>query len=485
MRRAVIHGVVAAVALLLTVRCLEESREPYGYNVRFLTESYEPFNYLDSGRLTGLAPELLEEICRSLNIPYDVTVMEWEEAYETALEDSRALLFSTSMNSQRKELFKWAGPVASLEWHLYARSPNDITLGSLEDAGRLRAIGVLKDYTIEQFLVKQGFTNLVYCESHIDALQKLLSGAIDLFPSDRFTMESALRGLGKPVYDLEAELPVKTEMIYFAFNKNIPDPVVADFQKEIDRLKNNGFLRQLYQQFLRSSDSPGILQVYTEEYPPLTFMGRFGEISGYGTDIVREIMKRNRVFEPIRISTWSNGYELALDNPNFCLFTMDRTPIRESLFQWVGPIGTNTTWFYVKKGSGIAIGSLEEARNLASVGTVKSWFSDQYLRSLGFTNLTAGEDPAEMTDKLMKGEVDAFVCTGITFPDILAGAGYSRGDAVPAFALMSSDFYISFSRSTSPVVVEPWRAAFQAMKEDGTVASIHRRWFPGEEQAIP
>ncbi len=160
----------------------------------------------------------------------------------------------------------------------------------------------------------------------------------------------------------------------------------------------------MHQKYLNTSHFPGILQIYTEDYPPLTFLNSYGEASGFGTDLVHEIMKRNGIYADIKLSTWSNGYELALHNPNFCLFTMDRTEIRENLFQWVGPIGTNATYFYTKAGSGISINSLDDARNLGSVGTVSSWFSDQHLRDLGFTNLVSEEDPGAMTKSLCKAK---------------------------------------------------------------------------------
>ena len=464
--------------ILFSAGCQKDSEEHYHFKFRFITENYKPYNYTESGEITGLAPDLLKQICLNLDIPFEVKVLPWDEGYALAQSSPDAVLFSTSMNSGRKELFKWAGPIASMEWQFYALSQNQIRLNTLDDARQVGSIGVLKDYTIEQYLIKQGFTNLVYCTDQQDAIQKLLQGTIDLYPSDRYTTEATLEILGQSKYKLEEVLPIKTEMIYFAFNKMVPDQVVADIQQEIDHFKNNGLLKSLYQKYLYSSDVPGILQLYTEEYPPLTFLGKYGEISGYGADVVKEIMKRNRIFEKIKISTWSNGYDLALDNPNFCLFTMDRTEIRESLFQWVGPIGTNTTWFYVRKGSGITINSIEDAKKITSVGTVSSWFSDQHLRNLGFANLVSGSDPEVMTAKLMHGQVEAFVCTDVTFPDIVRAAGYLYSDVIPAFALMSSEYYISFSKSTSPAIVNQWQSTFQAMKSDGTINSIHDRWFP-------
>ena len=464
--------------LLLFSHCDKEDDKKYPFQFQFITEEYAPLNYTDNGRVTGLAPELLEEICASLGIPFEVEVLPWSEGYLLLQEQDNAVLFSTAMNAERKEMFKWAGPIAALEWHFYAEAQNPLVLQSLDDARQLGAIGVLQDYSMEQFLLQQGFTNLVYCTDHQDAFQKLLNGEIDLYPSDRITARAAIQALGHSHYRVSEKLPIRTELIYYAFNSMVPDEVVADIQHEIDRLKANGLLGKLSQKYLNTSDYPGTLQIYTEDYPPLTFMNPFGQITGFGSDIVYEIMDRNNVFASIKLSTWSNGYELALHNPNFCLFTMDRTEIRENLFQWVGPIGTNATFFYTRAGSGTSIGSLDDARNLSAVGTVSSWYSDQVLRELGFTNLVSGNEPGSMTKMLMEGEIDAFVCSAVTFPTILGEQGYTYDQVAEAFTLMSSDFYIAFSRNTSSTIVNQWQSALDAMRQDGTYDAIHQKWFP-------
>jgi len=466
-----------AIIIAALAGCNKDSDSGYPHQLTFVTEEYKPLNFTENGAVTGLGPELLKEICRELGIPFKTEVLPWEAGYNQALSDNQTVLYSTILNANRKDLFKWAGPYASLDWLFYASSTNPIELTSFEDARLVAGIGVLQDYSITQHLISEGFTNLVYCENNQDAFNKLLSGEIDLFPSDKITAEAALTAIGKSIYDVTGKLTIRTDLIYFAFNKAIPDKVVADFQRVIDKTKQNGFLKQLYQQYLQSANPPDILQVYTEQYPPLTFRNSFGEITGFGTDIVTEIMKRNQSYYDIHLSLWSNGYELALNNPNFCLFTMDRTELRENLFQWVGPIGSNITYFYVLAGSGITINSIEDARALASVGTVSAWFSDQYLRELGFTNLVSDSDPAVMTEKLMSGEVNAFVVTNVTFPSILRSLGYQYSQVTPAFDLMSSDYYVAFSKTTPTEMVQQWQQALEAAKQDGTYDAIYQKWF--------
>ena len=464
--------------ILLFSRCDKESQESYDFDFRFITEEYAPFNYTEGGSLTGLAPELLKEICRDLGIPFEVEVLPWSEGYAALQESDNVVLFTTSLNAARRDQFKWAGPFAALEWHFYADAQATLSIQSLDDARQVGAIGVIADYTMEQYLVQQGFTNLVYCDDNADAFQKLLQGEIDLLPSERITAEATLNEMGKTPYHVKEAWPIKTEMLYFAFSPQVPDDVVADMQDGIDQLKRNGKLQLLSEEFLHTNNFPGTFQVYTEDYPPLTFINSYGQVSGYGSDIVFEIMKRNGQFHDVKLSSWSNGYELALNNPNFILYTMDRTDIRENLFQWVGPIGTNATFFYTRAGSGTEINSIDDAKALNAVGTVSSWFSDQVLRGMGFTNLVSDNSPAVMTLKLMEGEIDAFVCSGVTFPTILAEQGFEYHEVNEAFTLMSSDFYIAISLGTPVSVVNQWQSALEAMQQDGTYEAIQRKWFP-------
>ncbi|MBW7846507.1 MAG: transporter substrate-binding domain-containing protein [Bacteroidales bacterium] len=460
--------------------CTKKEDHSYPHELVFLTEDYPPLNYTEGGKLKGLAPELLRRICNKLDMPFEARVLPWSEAMTLAKNDPKAVLFSTVITQDRKDEFNWVGPYATLDWRFYGASSNPLEINTIEDAKQVPAIGLIPDYAINEFLVDEGFTNLVYCENIADAFTKLLNGSVSLVPSSDIVAQAALKGLNKSFYDVRPSLLLENSFVYFAFNKAIPQEVIHDFQYELDQLKVNGQLELLYQEFMQTNGAPGILQVFTEQYPPLTFRNSYGEITGFGTDVVKEIMRRNQRFYDIRLTLWSNAYQQALLNPNFCLFTMDRTPIRENLFRWVGPIGTNATYFYVKKGSGISISTVDEARSLNAIGTVTSWFSDQYLRELGFTNLVAVGDPTEMINMLMNGEVQAIVCTNITIADIVRQAGFAFDQLQPETTLLSSDYYIAFSRSTNDDIVTQWQTALEAAKTDGTYAAILRKWFPIE-----
>ncbi|MCK9378222.1 MAG: ABC transporter substrate-binding protein, partial [Syntrophobacterales bacterium] len=149
--------------------------------------------------------------------------------------------------------------------------------------------------------------------------------------------------------------------------------------------------------------------------------------------------------------------------------------------QWVGPVGKNSAIFYAKKGSGIKIGSLEEARKVAAIATTTDWFTEQYLKSKGFTNLVSSPLPGANVKQLMKGEVQLAVFTDITVPEIVKNAGYGMDDLEPVFTVSNTYFYIAVSLGTPEETVRKWQSVLDGLKADGTFEKIYRRYLPNAD----
>ncbi|MDO9527908.1 MAG: transporter substrate-binding domain-containing protein [Syntrophales bacterium] len=219
------------------------------------------------------------------------------------------------------------------------------------------------------------------------------------------------------------------------------------------------------------------LKMLTEEYPPVTFM-KDGKVAGFVTDVVREIITRQGIPDHIRLTSWDEAYNEALSNPNVVLFSAERTEKREKLFQWVGPVGKNSAIFYAKKGSGIRINSLEEAKKIPAIATTTNWFTEQYLKDKGFTNLVSSPLPITSVKQLMNGEVQLSVFTDITIPEIVKNAGYSMDDLEPVFTVSNTYFYIAVSLGTPVEMVKKWQSVLDGLKADGTFEKIYRSYIP-------
>jgi polar amino acid transport system substrate-binding protein len=232
----------------------------------------------------------------------------------------------------------------------------------------------------------------------------------------------------------------------------------------------------------KNINGPSALTMLTEEYPPVTFM-KDGKVTGFVTDVVREIIARQGIPDNIRLTSWDEAYNTALNKPDVVLFSTERTEKREKLFQWVGPVGKNSAIFYAKKGSGIRINSLEDARKIAAIATTTDWFTEQFLKSKGFTNLVSSPLPVTNVKQLMNGEVQISIFTDITIPEIVKNAGYGMADLEPVFTVSNTYFYIAVSPGTPVEVVKKWQSVLDGLKADGTFEKIYRRYLPNAELA--
>jgi polar amino acid transport system substrate-binding protein len=147
----------------------------------------------------------------------------------------------------------------------------------------------------------------------------------------------------------------------------------------------------------------------------------------------------------------------------------------------VGPVGKNSAIFYAKKGSGIRISSLEDARKVAAIATTTNWFTEQDLKNKGFMNLVSSPLPETSVKQLMNGEVQLSVFTDITIPEIVKKAGYSMDNLEPVFTVSNTYFYIAMSLGTPLEMVKKWQSTLNEIKGDGTFEKIYRSYIPNAD----
>jgi polar amino acid transport system substrate-binding protein len=444
------------------------------------TEAYPPLNYIENGRITGQATEVVRELMKRTGTDADIELVSWEKGYQAVMQKPNVVLFSTAMTPERKPLLQWVGPITFQDTNLYASKDSMLAIKNLEDAKKVSRVVVVKDYYSEELLKKEGFSNLEIVATEEIAIRKLLSGEAQLFPANTLTLGSLVKKVGGQMTDVKSVLNLSTNMSYITFSKGTSPALVARFQKALDEMKTDGTFRQIYAKWLPAEKAPEIIQMVTEEYPPVTFMQN-GQVSGFVTDMVREISVRQGIPDSIRLTSWNEAYKLALDNPNVVLFSAERTAKREKLFRWVGPVGKNSSILYARKGSGIRMNSLEDARKVNAIATTANWFNEQDLKDKGFTNLVSEALPTENVRKLMQGKVQLAVFTDITGADIVKNAGYTMNDLEPVALLSNTYFYIALSLDTPPETVEKWQSTLDSMKADGTFEKIYRSYIPNAD----
>lgn len=442
-----------------------------------LTEEYPPLNFMRDGKVSGMATEVVRELAKRTGTDAPIRLVAWKKGYQALQERRDVALFSTVMTAERKPLFQWVGPLAALDTNLYAREGSGIAIAHLDDARKLGRIATVAKYYSEQVLLQEGFANTHSYPDRAATVRALLDGKVELLASSYLEMPEALKKAGASMDDVENAFTLSTDLFYIAFSKATSPALVARWQEALDAMKQDGTFARIYAKWLPAETPPGVFQLVTEEYPPITFM-QDGKPSGFVTDIVREIAKRQGIPDNVRLTSWKNGYGMALVHPNVVLFSAERTPERESLFHWVGPVGRHSANFYVRKGAGIRVSSLEEAKTRGPIATTTNWFTEERLKREGFTNLISSPDPRTNVRQLMNGEARLSIFTDLTIPQIAREAGYTHEDLEPVFTVMQTDFYIVMSRDTPAAVATAWQATLDEMKQDGSFETIYRRYLP-------
>ncbi len=222
------------------------------------------------------------------------------------------------------------------------------------------------------------------------------------------------------------------------------------------------------------------LTILTENLPPLNYL-KDGVLVGPSVEIVKEIQKRVGSHEQIKVFPWARAYGKALDEENVVLFGMTHTKVRQDLFKWVGPLATKRDILVAKKGTGRVINSLNDAKKVKRIGTLRDDTRERLLKEHGFTNLESVSDEQKNAKKLMLERIDlwAYKKPGLKTVCELAGVDYNELEEV--FHLREIDVSIAFSKKTADSIVLKWENAFNEMLADGTIQKIRDKW-DSEEQ---
>jgi polar amino acid transport system substrate-binding protein len=217
------------------------------------------------------------------------------------------------------------------------------------------------------------------------------------------------------------------------------------------------------------------LYLVSEEAP---HGGREGEqqgtqVRGIGADTVREIMARAGIDHTIELLPWKRAYAAALERSDACVFSTTRTPERESLFKWIGPIGEADWVLMARADRKLRLNSLEDARGYR-IGTYNGDARDQYLRARGF-NVDPAPNDMLNPRKLMADRIDLWAASIRRGSTALSRMGYADKVA-PVLVFNHIRTYLACNRAVPDTLTARMNATLEAMHRDGTVRRIVHRY---------
>ncbi|ENY72092.1 amino acid ABC transporter substrate-binding protein [Aeromonas diversa CDC 2478-85] len=215
------------------------------------------------------------------------------------------------------------------------------------------------------------------------------------------------------------------------------------------------------------------IKVMTEDYPPFNMAGEGGKVVGLSTEVVEELFKRAGVEYTLTLMPWKRAYEDTLSTPGTALFSTTRTPERETLFKWVGPLVTNNWVFFAKSDATLSVNSLDEAKAY-SVGGYNGDAAAEYLAAQGFSKLQLAANDAANAKKLEAGRIDLWATGEYLAPYLAKKEGVAAPKVV--FKFKETQMSLAFNKETPDDLIQKLNDTLKGMVDDGTMAKISAKY---------
>ena len=226
----------------------------------------------------------------------------------------------------------------------------------------------------------------------------------------------------------------------------------------------------------------------TESLPPLNYEVD-GKVTGFASELLDMMAGEADLPVQKQLLPWGRAYEMVARQKNTLIYCLVRTPEREALFQWVGPISSRRIVLYKHRDrTDISLKSLDDARAYR-IGTTLESAATKSLIQQGFVvngpqqPLGPGLDIAlhdQMNlNKFMAKRFDLLVSLDWAAAYNAKNAGLAPDALQPAWVLDDSlTYWYGVSLQTDPEVVKKLNAALQKIKNDGRYQQLRQKYLP-------
>lgn len=219
-----------------------------------------------------------------------------------------------------------------------------------------------------------------------------------------------------------------------------------------------------------AEDDDTQLYIYTENYGNYNYSlsGRDYEhwrddIGGTSTEVVKALLADAGYDYRMRLRNWGVGYGRTLERPYYGIFSTARTPQRENIFQWVGPIAQYNWTIFRYEGSDIEVDDIDDLRTLR-VGGYANSATTLFLQDQGIEVSTLPNDSLN-AQRLAQGQIDVWIASDVNAYDLAEEAGYPAIE--PAWIIRTVDMYLAMNKDTPVEIVNRLQASLERVQSQG------------------
>lgn len=206
---------------------------------------------------------------------------------------------------------------------------------------------------------------------------------------------------------------------------------------------------------------------YTEIYPPANFVQN-EQLKGITVDTLKAIWRElKQPDQYINIVPWVRGYRNTLNTPNSALFTMSKTPSRENLFKWVGPIFNSTHVLITKKSNQFKFSDFNEVFKY-KVAAVRGDISEISLKKLGFPEQNMAKvSELKLAYKMMEtGRVDMIVVTIHGFHHLAQQLNFNTNEYENVWQVNKYENHIAFNIDTPDNIINQYQETLDKISDE-------------------
>ncbi|MBL8509873.1 substrate-binding periplasmic protein [Chitinimonas sp. JJ19] len=213
----------------------------------------------------------------------------------------------------------------------------------------------------------------------------------------------------------------------------------------------------------------------TEDYPPFN-MYEEKKVVGISTEMLQEALKRAGLTASFELLPWERALNMAKTKPDTCVYSAVRTPEREKLFKWVGPLTADQITLFAASKSNITLGSINDAKKY-KVGAYNGDAYGDFVEKQG-VKLERVVTDTQNLPKLSSGRIDLWVAGANSGPYKAAREGL-KGAIKPVLAVgdpKDSQMYLACNPGVPDDTVKKLNDAIQSIAKDGTAAKLGTKY---------
>lgn len=215
--------------------------------LHIVTTHLPPLVMESDAKQPGALRELVDALCRRLDVAADVSFVPWRRALLMATTTPRTAIFPLTRLAERESRFRWLAPVYREEYLFMAQRGSSFDVEHPERMTGQR-IALLRGAAQSAILSELGFRNLVEASSIDDIHRYLLAGMADAVFGERAIIRSSLRIRGDEKR-FRLGRPVRSTQAWLAGSLDIGEAEARRYRMAMAGLVADGTQRRIYRKY--------------------------------------------------------------------------------------------------------------------------------------------------------------------------------------------------------------------------------------------